>query len=532
MNDKLNRTSKGIGLAIFIMASSNILSRVLGYLRIKVLAHTAGTTDDMDAFAFSFILPDIINHLLAGSALSITFIPIFQSIAAKKGKDASIRFFSNLLCTGTLFFFAVIILSMIYTEQILFFAGENIKNNGSGEVFDKTVFLTRIILPAQLFFFWGALLNGVQYANKRFLFPAFTPLLYNLGIISGGIFLFPVLGISGFSWGVLAGSLAGNVLMQIPGTIRAGMKLRFIIDLKDKNLHKWILTSLPLVLGLGMTFSNEFLLRFFGSKAPEGEGAIASLNYSYKLFMMIVGLFGQAVAAGSYPYISQLASEKRYEEIKRLISSVLIKVASLTVPISMILFAVSGETITVLLSGGKFDSVSAAMTSKAFRGYLPGAFFCAGVLIITRIFFALKNTLLPLIITTSSVFLCIPFFIVLGNTMGTSGIALSSSISMFISFIAILTAYRIKFGRHNGSRYLKDILYILLTAVLSGGVTLIIKEYLVSRTPNLENRIAESLIILGPSVLAGLICMVFILSITDTFNIISEISRKLRSRSK
>ncbi|MFW5960576.1 MAG: hypothetical protein ACOCSE_05610, partial [Chitinivibrionales bacterium] len=143
-----------------------------------------------------------------------------------------------------------------------------------------------------------------------------------------------------------------------------------------------------------------------------------------------------------------------------------------------------------------------------------------------------KNTVLPLVITTSSVFLCIPFYIILGNTMGTSGIALSSSISMFISFIAILTAYRIKFGEHNSFNYSKKILYVLLTAVMSGAVTLITRDYLAYLTPSLDNIIAESLIILGPSVLAGLVCMVFILSITDTFNILSEISKRLHRRSK
>ncbi|MCK7513255.1 MAG: hypothetical protein MZV70_60645 [Desulfobacterales bacterium] len=48
-----------------------------------------------------------------------------------------------------------------------------------------------------------------------------------------------------------------------------------------------------------MTFSTEFLFRFFGSYLP--AGSIAVLNFSLRVMLILVGVFGQAVGTASFP---------------------------------------------------------------------------------------------------------------------------------------------------------------------------------------------------------------------------------------
>lgn len=389
---------KSITIAAGIMAASNLVSRLLGYGRVMVLANYAGTGHEADAYVFSFLIPDVVNHLLAGSALSIPFIPLFQKYLIEERRDKAWRFFSNIMTVGSIGFVLLIVFSMVYTERLIGLFGPNINDPANQEKFHLTVRLTRIILPAQLFFFWGALLNGVQYAHKRFLLPAFAPLVYNLGIIIGGIALSPIMRVEGFSWGVLAGAFVGNVLVQIPGVIRVGIRYRPTFKPWDADCIAFVLITLPFIVGLTMNFSNEFFLRTFGSFVHDGGGALASLDYGYRTMFFLVGIFGQGVAAGFYPFLSQLTLEKKFTEIKRLLVSSFSKIGAVLIPFSGIMFIVSRPIITLLLQRGQFDETSTQSTAATFQMYLPGAFFAAAALIIQRAFYAMKNTWLPLLV--------------------------------------------------------------------------------------------------------------------------------------
>jgi putative peptidoglycan lipid II flippase len=457
---------KSLLLATLIVAGANVLSRILGFVRVQVLAYWGGTGPAVDAYTFSFTLPDLINHFLAGSALSITFIPIFQKLLLQKGEEKAWRFFSNLMTCGTILFLVFTGLSMFFTKEIVSLAGGNINDPAHPEQLLLTLRLVRIILPAQLFFFWGALLNGVQYAHKRFLIPNLTPLVYNLGIICGGWLLYPYIGIDGFSWGVLAGAFIGNVVVQIPGALRVGFRFKPVLDLADKDLRKYLLITLPFIVGLGMNFSNEFLFRIFGSYIPHGAGALAGLDYSYKIMYILVALFGHSFAAGFYPFISQMLIEKKFAEVQRLFNNILIKVAALLIPLSACLMALSPDIIAVLLQRGRFSADSTLLTAGAFTYYLLGAFCSAIILIVNRLFYALEDTLFPMLVSTLTVLACLPLYGFLGNVMGAKGIALSASVSMTIQCAIMLLFW----NKRHPNPDLKSSVYkftiILMTALL------------------------------------------------------------------
>lgn len=471
MTNKSTSIGKAASFAVIIMAMSNILSRLLGFVRIKILAYVGGAGSEMDAYAFAFIIPDMINHFLAGSALSITFIPILQKhLSNDIDNDEGWKFFSNLFTTGSLVFMIAIVLSLIHTDKLLFFAGNNIKSSSNPETFKLTLKLTRIILPAQLFFFWGALLNGIQYAKKRFLFPALTPVIYNVGIISCGILLYPSIGIAGFSWGVLIGAFIGNVVIQIPGALKAGMKYKPFINFRDKDLGLYVIKTIPFILGLGLTFSNEFFLKLFGSYVKDSPGAIATLDYAYKIMFMLVGLFGQSVAAGMYPFLSQLAVEKKYSELTDTLLLLLKRVATIIIPISIILIVISKSAITLILSGGNFSIEDAILTSRNFQLYLLGAYFCAAVLVINRAYFALQKTYTPMIITSISVLLTLPIFLFLTNKMGASGVALAISTSSFIMFVSLYSYWSITHKNNKTLTYISHTIKVVAISLIGGAL--------------------------------------------------------------
>ena len=416
---------KTLTIATAIMVGSVFLSRIMGLVREQVLAIYGGTHFEIDAYVTAFFIPELLNHFLAGGFLSVTFIPIYQGFMARKDARGASACFSNLLTVGSLLFAVMIPLAIYYTPEILGLMGSHIADPERRAL---TVRLTRIILPAQIFFYWGAFLSAVQMAHKRFFWPALAPLIYNLGIILGGLLLGPALGVEGFAWGVLAGALAGNFILQLPGAMKTGIAYRFRFNLRDPDLIQYVRLTVPLILGLGLTFSNEVFFRFFGSFL--GEGGTASLNYALRTMMMVVAVFGQASGVAFFPFISQLAVEKQYEKMTSLLNGVLTKMALYLIPLTGIMIVLASEIIAVLFQHGKFDAASTAATAPVLVMYLLGAFGFSAVMIINRSFYAMRNTLLPMLVSTGAALASLPLYWLLCRVMGGAGIALAAGIAM------------------------------------------------------------------------------------------------------
>ncbi len=463
---------RGTVKAILIMVFSMFMSRGLGFIRTAVLAGQAGTGTDADAYAFAFLLPDLLNQILAGGVLSVTFIPLFQSLDGDK--KAQNRFFSNLFWIGTTIFSLFIVVSYYFTPQLITqIAGDNITESGSLAL---TIKLTRIILPAQLFFFWGALLNGSQYANKKFFLPSLTPVMYNLGIILGGVFLSPYIGIEGFTWGVVVGAFVGNVILPSFGSFRTGLRLQLHIEPKSALLKEWIIKTLPLIFTLGLAYSNETMARIFGSRSPEGEGALAALNYAYRLFMIFVGIFGQAFAAGIYPFLSKMANENRYDSMEKSLFSVLEKTAIFTILSSALLFVVRYDVVAILYERGEFTGESTIITANALVAYLPGMFFFSAVLLINRLFFAMKATYTTLIISLITLGITIPLYSTVGISLGVTGIGLMGSLAAILSFSLLLFRWKQIYKESNVKSFLFKIGHIIIVSIVAGGVAFGIQQ--------------------------------------------------------
>jgi putative peptidoglycan lipid II flippase len=439
---------RSLTIASAIMMSSVMLSRVLGFVREQVLAYYFGTSGEMDAYLVSFAIPELLNHFLAGGFLSITFIPIFQKYLFRKEPERAWKVFSNLFTTGSIVLIALVLIAMAGTGQFL----SLLQHMGWKEVsearFALTVRMTRIILPAQLFFYWGALLMAVQYAHHRFFLPALSPLIYNGAIIACGSLLVRRFGIEGFSWGVLLGSLLGNVAVQLPGALKTGLRYRPIIAVRDPDLVRYVLLTVPLVLGLSMTFSNEFFFRIFG--AFLGEGAVASLNYSLRTMMILVGVFGQASGVASFPFLSRLAVENKFGEMSRLLNTIASKLVIAIVPLSAVMIALSAETIGLLFERGRFTVASTMATAPVLVWYTLAALPLSANMVLVRNFYAMQNTWFPMLVGTSCTCAALPGYWYLGRLLGAQGIALSVLISVLVQYVVLYMAWSRKHGNMAG----------------------------------------------------------------------------------
>lgn len=412
-----------VGLASLIMMASVFLSRVVGLLREMVIAYIGGAGATVDAYQVAFVIPEILNHIVASGFMSVTFIPIFARYLTQDREDEGWKVFSIILNCFGCFLAILILVSMAFAPHLVGLIAPGLKNI---ETVAAAVKMTRIILPAQFFFFAGGLLMAVQFAKERFFIPALAPLLYNIGIIAGGLILGPWLGMEGFAWGVLIGALVGNLLVQYFGARRAGLCYLTVFDWRHPDLKKYVFLTLPLMVGLTMTFSTEFFFRLFGSYLS--EGSIAVLNFGLRIMLILVGLFGQAVGTASFPYMARLAAENKMEEMNRLLNNTL-RYLALVIPFSVLIIVLRSEVVRLLFQRGRFDAWATAMTADVLIYFMVGAFAFAAYTVVVRGYFASQNTLFPAIYGSAAVLLSIPLYLAGMNLLGARGIALAVSLS-------------------------------------------------------------------------------------------------------
>ena len=469
-----------IGLASLIMMASVFLSRLFGFIRLMVIAYIGGRSAEVDAYQIAFVIPEILNHIIASGFLSITFIPIFSRYVATNREAQGWKVFSIILSSFGALLILLIAVGMLWAPDLVAL----IARGRTDPIFRlQVVRMTQIILPAQFFFFTGGLFMAVQFAKEKFFIPALAPLFYNLGIIGGGVLLGPQLGMEGFSWGVLIGAFVGNFGIQYWGARKVGMRYALGFDLKHPDLKNYVKLTLPLMLGLTMFFSMEIFMKFFGSYLP--PGSIADLEYSLRTMLLLVAFFGQAVGVASYPFMARLAAENKFAEMNQLLNNTL-RYLSLVIPFSVLLMVLRYEVILMLLQRGKFDSGATGQTSVVLIFFMVGSFAFAANTIVPRAYYAMQDTVFPAIYGTVAVIVSIPLYLLGLDFFGTRGVALAVSLSGILQVLVLYMLWN-KRTKNTGSRevyrtYIKMIFVSLLLGIFLAGFKLKILSAIDSTT--------------------------------------------------
>src|SRR6266853_6285715 len=177
--------------ATLLLMSAVMVSRVIGYVREAYIAYAFGAGPATDAYVAGFTIPDWLNYLVAGGTASITFVSIYTRFLAEDKESEAQKTFSVIITVMTAVLGVGILLAEIFTPQI----SHQLFPKFSSEQMQLCVHLTRILLPAQLFFYVGGVVSAVLMSRSMFLLPAIGPLFYNAGIIVGGILFSRKLGI-------------------------------------------------------------------------------------------------------------------------------------------------------------------------------------------------------------------------------------------------------------------------------------------------------------------------------------------------
>jgi putative peptidoglycan lipid II flippase len=416
--------------ATVLLMSTIMLSRVIGYVREAYIAWAFGANSVTDAYNAGFTIPDWLNYLVAGGTASITFVAIYTRFLAENREKEAERTFSVIITVMTAVLLVGIIIAEIFAPQL----NHLMFSKFSPEQFRLCVHLTRILLPAQLFFYVGGVVSAVLLSRRLFLLPALGPLIYNAGIILGGLLFSHRLGISALAYGAVAGSFVGIFLISAIGAARVGIGYRISFEVGNPAFREWVRLSIPLMLGVSLVTADDWILRYFASG---GVGDITRLNYAKRLFAVPIAVLGQATSQASLPFFAKLFGEKRLREFAETVNGSVYRVVALSLLATSWMTAASLPLIDLVYRRGRFLFSDSQETAIYFFWFSLSLLFWASQGLYARAFYAAGNTLTPMIATSLITIASIPVYSALYRAFSTVGLAMASDLGIVANMLVL-----------------------------------------------------------------------------------------------
>ena len=440
---------------ISIISIAYLCSRLLGFLREVLLAKWTGVSSASDTLDLAFIIPDFLFYLSAGGYLAITLIPILSDLKKKNSESLNDYFLSLLFGLSIIFIFISTVFFLFKNEIGLILNVQNL--NLFSKLFSPIVF-------SQAFFFIGSILMSYQYFHNDFKYPALAPVIYNFSIILFGWLnsSTPESTVYGFAIGGFIGSVIGHFLIQLIGVKKSGLSFKFVKP-KIKYIKEYLTISLPLILGQSIAVMDEQLFRIFGSFL--GVGTVASFRYARRIVLLPVGIVAQAVGVASYPTLSRLFVDKKFDELKKIIRTQLSSLFLFNAVMALILIINSQEIISIVYERGRFSNADVIRVSSIMKIVALGVIPWSVNQIVNRSYYVQKRYWFPVSIGTLGT-LVTTFALLISNNANEINYSI-----IIISFLWAYSAFMLCSLKIEGESVLnRNLIYDIFLYLLFSGI--------------------------------------------------------------
>src|SRR3989338_8176891 len=391
----LNGKIKTVSGAAGILALSFFLSRVLGIVRDRMLTGVFGAGEDLDAYMAAFRIPDFLYAFLVIWGWSAVFLPLFSEYMAQD-KEKAWRFVNNMMGMYAVFLGIGSLFAALFMRQLISLGAPGFE----GAQLETTVLLSRFMLVSPLFFAFSAISAGVLQYFQKFVAYALAPLVYNLAIIAGIVFLAPSFGVLGVAMGVVIGALL-HFLIQVPPLCVTGFSFRLRFSLGDPQVRKAFLLSIPrTIAGVAHQVNLTIMVAFASFLSA---GTITIFTIAEHMYYFPVGVIGVSLATAAFPLLSKAGAERDMRNFSSTLVSALWRVAGIALPAALVLFLFREPLFRVLYLSGGFTVENVRLAAAVFGVFTLGIVFQSVIPLLVRAFFALQDTIAPTVAGVSAV---------------------------------------------------------------------------------------------------------------------------------
>lgn len=383
--------SNSIGTAALIVAFFGITSRLLGLIRDRILAAHYGAGDVLDIYYAAFRIPDLIFELIIVGSLAAAFVPRFSMLIVGDDYKRAWRCANDLLLT---LLGALGILSLLGFIFAPFLIHLIVPGFGEEKIAETTKF-ARLMFLSPLFLTISALLGSILVSMKKFILYASAPLLYNIGIIFGIVFIAPSIGPIGLAWGVVLGAILHFIIhvfaaYKVGFTFEAPKQLPY----KNKDVQNILSSMVPRVFG---SASNQIsLLMTTFSASLLSSGALTIFTFAYNIQSVILGIVGVSFALAAFPTLSAAHAAGKDEYFSEVFVRTLRRILYYAIPLSVLFWVLRAQIIRLVYGAGNFDKVDTAFTISVLGILLISLFAQCITPLLARAFYAMHDTKTPL----------------------------------------------------------------------------------------------------------------------------------------
>jgi putative peptidoglycan lipid II flippase len=457
-----SESGRGLARSGVIFAVATGLSRILGLLREIVAAALFGITGPINAFEIAFLVPNTVRSLVADSALSSAFVPVFSDLLVKGERKRAWRVASSLFWLVLLGLGGLTALFVVIAPWVmeLFGYGPHAYGGLAGG-------LARVLFPLVLILGMTGIVVGILNSYDHFTVPALSPVAWNLVILLGLALGVPEAGTKSsklyiYAVAILIATVV-QFLLPLPWLRGRDDRLRMVIDIRDPAVRRTFALMLPVTIGLGLININAFIDQLFATHFLDKNLAPAAIVRAFRLYMLPQGMFSVAVATVLFPLLSRHASRADWNGFRSTVNTGLRLISFLLIPASAAAAVLATPIVRLLYQHGKFTAAQTGVVAPCLAAFALGLTFNGTMLMLNRGFFSLQSP-------------WIPSWVALGNLgvnagldavfyrFGIWGIPLSTSVVNIAGTWALIVLFR---RRMNGFDMRDTVRSFVLVAVSS-----------------------------------------------------------------
>lgn len=497
MKRLLTATTTSVASAAVLVGFFSVVSRFLGLVRDRVLVQAVGVGDTLDAYYAAFRVPDILFQLLIMGTLSASFIPIFLKYW-EKNQEKAWRYTNAMLTFAGGAFFVVSVLCAIFAPWIA---------SGVGWGFSEgkqvlTADMLRVILISQCFFAVSMVFGSVLQATRRFFIYSLAPIVYNVGIILGAIFLVPIMGPWGIAWGTVLGA-AMHAMLQAVGVYALGYAPRPVVTL-ESDVRNTFLHMGPRTLSLAVAQLNFLFMTTLASTLT--EGSVTMLQFAYNLNYFPIGIIAVSYAIAAFPALCDAVRTpgEATRSFKEVFSGTVRQLMFLMIPATVVFLLLRAQIVRLVLGAQNFSWEATILTADALAVFALS--FCAQGLIyvLVRGFFAMEKTAAPVLAAVLGAACNVVLALILTPQAGLIGLVGAFSISVILQCALLWALLRVQAG-HLGGRALVKSLMKTSAAAMGMAVGVQTAKYMLASMFPLTTFTGVLIQVLGASAVGGLV---------------------------
>ena len=397
----LTQTQDTILSAAFIISLLYFVSAILGLFKSRILVSYFGASPELSIFFIADRIPSAIYSTIFLGSLSTVFIPIFIKVN-KEDNEKSFAYASNLFNLVLVFFLVISLGIYLFSKEILFLL--TFGKLTLSEL-DTASSLLNIMLIGQLILIFSSFLTSILNAKRNFLIPSFAPVIFNLIFIISIPVLFPFMGIYAAAWGMVIASVF-HLLIQVPSFIAHKFHWKLIFNLKDRNVTQSFKLSLSSFMAT-VVFQVILLLENSISLLISSASVIY-FKFADQLRYFPVHLFGASISVAALPILSA-EYEDDLEKFKNTVKTSLLQIIYLSVPITVLLIVLKIPVVRIVYGAEKFSWEDTVMTALCLAVFSFSILSQSCNIFLSKCFYALKNTSVPLIGSLLTLFITVLF---------------------------------------------------------------------------------------------------------------------------